>query len=147
MNELSLSVPVRALVTHRLNDQRQALWPLLAPVLGMLAAVALLLLPMLGFGQADTVYAAFSLGIACLYLALIPSCETGGRAALVLAISNAVAALWLYDWDSALHGWLSLQTVIAALWLIRDQASGSRAIAGLLLGLNAGAVMALGFTL
>lgn len=122
-------------------------WLIAAPVLGMASAVALLLLPLAGFGTATAVYAAFCLGIASLYLALVPICEHGGKMALVMAIANASAALMLADWSVALHSWLSLQTVIAALWLLRDQHSGTRALAGLLLGLNAGAVAALGITL
>ncbi|NQD37041.1 hypothetical protein HPT27_08395 [Permianibacter sp. IMCC34836] len=122
-------------------------WAIFAPVLGMAGAVLLMLLPTFGFGDAGPVYAAFSLGIATLYLALVPICERSGRAAMVLAVANAIAGIALVDWTSALHGWLSLQTVIAALWLLRDQNRGERALAGLILGLNAGAVAALGFSL
>lgn len=122
-------------------------WAILAPVLGMAGAVLLMLLPTVGIGNAGPVYAAFCLGIAALYLALVPICERGGRAALALAVANSIAGIALLDWTSALHGWLSLQTVVAALWLLRDQNRGERALAGLILGLNAGAVAALGFSL
>ena len=120
-------------------------WQWLAPVLGMAGAAALMLLPSIGIGAPAAVYAGFSVGLAALYLALVPTCEHGGKAALAMATANAVAGVLLYDWLAALHGWLSLQTVIAALWLLRDQNSGERALAGLLLGLNAGAVAALSF--
>jgi len=122
-------------------------WIVLAPLLGMTGAAALMLLPRLGLGEPGAIFAAFSLGIALIYLALIPTCEHGGGSALLMAVANIAAGFALYDWPAALHAWLSLQTVLAALWLLRDQNTGTRALAGLLLGLNAGAVAALGFSL
>lgn len=122
-------------------------WAFTAPLLGMAGAALLMLLPRFGIGEAGAVFAAFCLGVAALYLALIPTCVRGGVAALLMAVGNTTAGLMLVDWPSALHGWLSLQTVVAALWLLRDQNAGTRALAGLLLGLNAGAVAALGFAL
>jgi hypothetical protein len=150
MSTLPLSFPSHSTSLSpalSLTMAKPSRWTLLGPVLGMLGAAALMLLPQIGIGSMESVYAAFSLGIASLYLALIPSCERGGRAALLLAVANAAAALTLFDWSSAMHAWLSLQTVIAAVWLVRDQNSGARALAGLLVGLNAGAVAAMGFSL
>jgi hypothetical protein len=126
---------------------RPETWTLVAPLLGVAGAVLLSVLPLLGFGSAEQVYAAFCLGLAMLYLALIPGCEQDGGMALVMAVGNGADAIALADWPAALHGWLALQTLVAALWLVRDQAQGQRSLAGLLLGLNAGAVAALGFSL
>ncbi len=137
------SVPMEITRPHALAVP--AVWQWLGPLLGMAGAATLMLLPSFGIGQPAAVFAAFSLGLAALYLALVPSCERGGGAALAMAAGNAIAGFALYDWTAALHGWLSLQTVIAALWLLRDQNRGERALAGLLLGLNAGAVAALSF--
>ena len=134
-------------LSQSLAPSRPETWTLVAPLLGVAGAALLSGLPLLGIGSADHVYAAFCLGLAVLYLALIPGCEHGGGMALIMALGNGAAAMALADWPAALHGWLALQTLVAALWLVRDQAQGQRSLAGLLLGLNAGAVAALGFSL
>lgn len=133
--------------SQTLAPQQPETWALVAPLLGVTGAVLLSMLPLLGTGSVEQVYAAFCLGLAMLYLALVPGCEHGGGLALIMAVGNGIAAIALVDRPAALHGWLSLQTLVAALWLVRDQAHGERSLAGLLLGLNAGAVAALGFSL
>ncbi|MFN4291286.1 MAG: hypothetical protein ACK4E7_10460 [Permianibacter sp.] len=144
---LSPLVARRLRLSQTLAPHRPETWALLAPLLGVSGAALLGALPLLGIGSTEQVYAAFCLGLALLYLALVPGCEHGGGMALLMALANGAAAIALVDWPAALHGWLALQTMVAALWLVRDQAHGERSLAGLLLGLNAGAVAALGFSL
>ncbi len=122
-------------------------WSLLAPVLGMAASAALAWLGSLVAVAPAALYASLSLGLALIYLALIPVCEHGGRAALLLAIGQAALGMLCWQAPSMLHAGLALQTVVAAIWLLRDQSQGERAIAGLMLGLSTGAVVGLGLAL
>lgn len=122
-------------------------WQLLAPALGMAASVSLAMLSWPSGASPTAIYASFSIGLALVYLALVPSCEHGGRAALVLALGQAALGLLCWQSPTILHTGLGLQTVIATLWLLREQSQGERAMAGLMLGLSTGAVVGLGFAL
>lgn len=135
-------------VTASPSNRASALnWQLFAPALGMAASTGLGLLSWPSGASPAAIYACFSLGMALVYLALVPSCEQGGRAALVLALGQGALGLLCWQSPTLLHAGLGLQTVIAALWLLREQPQGERAMAGLMLGLSTGAVVGLGFAL
>ena len=109
-----------------------------APLVGAAIAFIVSLLPAWTGTAALPAWNAFILLLGFLYWALLPQCRTP-VIPFALGLANMSFALLFFGEPTALHWWLSAQTIIAAIWLLRSDDAIELSSAGLMLGMNASA--------
>jgi len=125
--------PAQVVALRTLNPRQ---W--LAPLFGAVLGYGISLLPELFGTPALPAWSALTLLLGFVYLALLPGCRWVWPG-LSLALINIGVALNTLDNPGALKSWLGLQTIIAAIWLLRRDQPEELTTAGLILGLCASA--------
>lgn len=110
----------------------------LSPLFGVMLATLISFLPRWFDAPEVSAWAAVSLLMGFVYLALLPDCKRGWSSVLMGFASIAFALVYQADL-TALHLLVSIQTVLAGLWMLRAEKHIELTVAGLILGLNAGA--------
>lgn len=132
-SHLQYSPPKPLIVVNDLNPR-----PWLAPLAGATLGYGISLLPGLFNTVALPAWSALTLLLGFVYLALLPGCRLVWPG-LALAMVNISVALTTMSNGGALKAWLGLQTIIAAIWLLRRDQPEELSTAGLILGLCASA--------
>lgn len=110
----------------------------LSPALGAGIAASIAALPQVFGASPVSAWAALTLLMGFIYFALLPVAQKW-PSALLLGIGNIAIALAFQENLSMLHSWVSAQTIVAGIWLLRTERLIELSAAGLLLGINAGA--------
>lgn len=131
------SIPQLALPNSELTSAASPrTW--LTPVFGAMLGYAISWLPALFQAPALDAWAALTLLLGFIYLALLPNCRCVWIG-LTLAIINIAVGLEAQHNGEVLKLWLGSQTIFAAIWLLRREQPDELSAAGLILGLSASA--------
>lgn len=134
----SSSISSTPQLRRRTLDERYQLRIQVSPILGALIAAGIAALPLIFGASAASAWAALTLLMGFIYFALIPVSQKW-LSALLLGVGNISVALMFQENLKVLHFWMSAQTIMAGIWLLRTERVVELSAAGLLLGINAGA--------